>query len=98
MKELKTKSYREVKEWGSMIDRFNGKGNLIPHEGMVSKNRGNMFSNASTQYRPCESGEVPIVDTLYSMIYLSLLRIDLLIMIMYFVNLLRSILVECIVV
>nr|DAU69279.1 MAG TPA: E protein [Bacteriophage sp.] len=66
MKELKTKSYREVKEWGSMIDRFNGKGNLIPHEGMVSKNRGNMFSNACTQYRPCESGEVPIVDTLYS--------------------------------
>ena len=66
MKELKTKLYKEVPEWNEMLDRFNGKGNLIPHEGMVSKNRGNMFSNASNQYRPIEDGEVPIVDTAYS--------------------------------
>lgn len=66
MKELKIKSYKEVQDWNKRIDRFNGKGNLIPHEGMVSKNRGNMWSNASTQYRPILDGEVPIVDTCYS--------------------------------
>ena len=66
MKELKTTLYKEIPEWNEMLDRFNGKGNIIPHEGMVSKNRGNMFSNASNQYRPIEDGEVPIVDTAYS--------------------------------
>ena len=66
MKELKTTLYKDIPEWNEMLDRFNGKGNIIPHEGMVSKNRGNMFSNASNQYRPIENGEVPIVDTAYS--------------------------------
>ena len=66
MKELKTTLYKDIPEWNEMLDRFNGKGNIIPHEGMVSKNRGNMFSNASNQYRPIEDGEVPIVDTAYS--------------------------------
>lgn len=66
MKRIQTRSYRDVENWRSLLDSFCGKGNLIPHEGTVSKNRGVMFSNASAQYRPIVDGEAPIVDTKYS--------------------------------
>lgn len=66
MKRIPTKSYREISNWNDLIDSKCGKGNIIPHEGTVSKNRGVMFSSASTQYRPIVDGEAPLVDTKYS--------------------------------
>lgn len=66
MQRFKTKSYREIEGWHDTLSSLNGKGNLIPWEGCVSKNRGMMFNNAATQYRPIVKGEVPLVDTYYS--------------------------------
>lgn len=66
MQRFKTKSYREVEGWYDTLSSLNGKGNLIPWEGCVSKNRGMMFNNAATQYRAIVDGEVALVDTYYS--------------------------------
>lgn len=66
MQRFKTKSYREIEGWHDTLSSLNGKGNLIPWEGCVSKNRGMMFNNAATQYRAIVGGEVPLVDTYYS--------------------------------
>ena len=66
MKRFETTSYRDVEDWNDRIASLNGKGNIIPFEGTVSKNRGMMFNNASTQIRTIAEGEVPYVDTLYT--------------------------------
>lgn len=68
MRELNIKNYKDIEDFRERfeLDTYCGKGNIIPHEGTVSKNRGIMFNSASNQYRAINKGEAPIVDTIYS--------------------------------